>query len=327
MMHGIRLFKWIVLGMGIILGGCLPLFIQNLYYIHILIMVFYYTFIALGWRLIMSIGYVNFGFPGFIAVGSYAAAMLVTRGDLSFWLAMPLAGIIGGAIGLIVGYPLLRIKATYFFIATFSFVGVIEGILYYWEGFTGGWAGIKGIPRPNPIDLFGIVAVKFSGKIQFYYLILGLMVLALLILHKIEKSKTGKVIIAIKDSNNLAMSVGINITAYKLVVFAGSCFIAAIGGAFFASYNTMITPNIFDFNLGVQILIIVMFGGVDILLGPLVGAFMLITISELIRFSPHWHLVIWGSTLIGVMLFMRKGVIHGILEIISRARGGRPVEK
>ena len=320
MKYNDNLSKWTIIGFITALVILLPSFINNLYHIHILIMVFYYTFLASGWRFIMNIGYVNFGFPGFIAIGSYTAALLVTKCGWTFWLAAPVAGVIGGMIGLVIGYPLLRIKATYFFIATVSFVGVVEGLLYYWESFTGGWAGIKGIPRPSTIDVFGLLTLKFSSKIHFYYLIVILVILILLILYRIERSDTGKVIFAIKDSNNLASSIGINITGYKMAVFAASCSIASIGGAFFAFYNTMVTPNIYDFNLGVQILIVVMFGGIDLLLGPLVGAFLLITISELIRFSPQWHLVIWGSTLILVMLFLRGGVVTPFLSVARRLR-------
>jgi branched-chain amino acid transport system permease protein len=278
----------------------LPSFILR---IHILIMV--YAALALGLNLPTGYtGQVSLGNAAFFAIGAYTSALLVTNAGWGFFAALPVAALLAGAAGLLVGLPSLRLSGSYLSIVTLGFAEIVRMILINWHSMTNGPMGIRNIPRPF---LFGMeLSLRNGGA---YYLMLVILLLTALACHLIVRSKIGRAFIAIKEDELAATMMGIRTVRYKVLAFVLSAIISGIVGGFYAHFMRYIDPNTFTFDTSILILSIVIFGGMGTLRGMFLGAILLISFPEVLRFLEEYRFVFYGLVLVLMMQFRPQGLL------------------
>jgi branched-chain amino acid transport system permease protein len=282
-----------------------PLLAQNRYQVHIINMVGIYILISLGLNLAMGYaGQFNLAMGALWGVGAYTAALLNTRLGIPFWLNLPAAMIVAGAIGALVGLPSLKVRSHYLAIVTIGLGEVINIILVNEEELTGGALGIPRIQMPS---FFGI---PLNTDERFYYVILVVVILGYLIARQIVSHRIGRSFIAIRDDYQAARAMGVNTAYYQILAFAISAAYAGAAGALFAHLNTYISPDIFEFKSTLFVMTMTMIGGMGNLLGSLVGGLALPILQEYLRAIEDWQLVGFGVAIMVVVLFMPGGVIE-----------------
>ena len=315
----------IPLALGVVLF-LVPLFIASQFYLHLLIWMFLLVVLSSGLRTLFTAGQISFAHAGFMAIGAYVSALLVMKLGFSVWAAMPLAGVAAALVSLLVGYPTLRIKGVYFFMASFSFgVIVILVVSSYWQDLLGGYSGIVSIPRPNSITIPGFPAIDFVGKIPFYYLALFITLICLLVFYRLDRSRIGMTWRAIKEADGLAETSGINIMNYKVLAFAVACFFAGIAGSFLAHYFRAIGPETFSFDLSVSMVVFMLVGGAASIYGPVLGVFVFTILAEVFKSfgGVGWEPLLYGLALMVFISFLPEGLIalpHYVNSWVARAR-------
>lgn len=287
----------------------LPIFLKSPYELHLLITIMTTSIAALGFRLVYNIGKTSVAQGSFVAIGAYTSALLVIRLGLSFWLTLPLAGLVAAAIGGIIGYPALKLRGAYFVILTFGLAEAIHLALLNGGNLTGGCMGIPGIPSPNPIVLPGLISIEFTSKVPFYYLALALLVLTIVVMYRLDHSRMGRIFGAIHDNDKLAESVGINLGKYTTLAFTIACFFSGLAGAFLAHYVGVITPLSYGLWQGVYYLIYVIVGGAGNIFGPIIGTAGLTYLGRFLIAFGQYQLIIYGAILIVFMMFLPNGLL------------------
>ena len=301
-----RIITYVIL---IVFLATIPLFLKSPRLVHILIMVYLYTMLAGGLRLVMSTGQVSFAHAAFWAIGAYGSALLVMRLGLTFWIALPISGAIAGFVGFLIGYPCLRLKGPYFFIVTLAFGEITRMLLTSWVDLFGGANGIAGIPFPDPISIPLIGVLEFGSRsIHYYYLLLFLLLCSLFIMYRIENSRFGMTSGAIRESDDLCMSLGISPMRNKIIQFVVACIIAGFAGSFYAHYLTYISPELFTFWDSTTFLLMAVVGGTGSVSGVIVGVVILTGLPELARETARLEPIIYGSTLLLVLRFLPGGL-------------------
>lgn len=288
----------------LLLLGLGPLLRSELYWLHIVILCLTYSIVTMSLVLILRTGHLTLAHAAFMGIGSFSCALLVMRLGLSFWLAMPLAGLIAATIGLALGYPILRVRGIYFVIITLAFSQVVALVALNWD-FLGGRVGLTGIPRPNAIG-----GVDFSSKIHYYYLILFLTAITALVMHRLNASRYGRIFRAIGEDDTFAESVGIDLLKYKLMAFAIACFFAGVAGAFFAHYLRYTSGELFGVWDSITFVIFAVVGGAgSAVIGPVAGVFTLTIFAEALPIPNVAHPFIFGAVLIQVVLTLPGGLV------------------
>jgi branched-chain amino acid transport system permease protein len=272
------------------------------YYIHVFALVLINIILATSLRPSLNCGQLNIGHSAFMCVGAYTSALLAKHYALPFELTLLAGALLATVIGLIVGYPALRLRGVYFAMVTVAFVEVIRLIAAIWVPLTRGNSGLSGIPKPN---LLGITLVS---KWSQYYLALGLTALALFILWRLERNRLGLTWRSIGLADNLAQSLGVNVAAHKLLAFAVGCFFAGVGGAFYAHFIRFLFPPEFGFLVATNILVYNFVGGRGHFVGPIVGATFLSLLSEPFRGSAY-ETIFFSIAMLLTILFLPGGLI------------------
>ena len=248
------------------------------YWLAQLTFVLIYSIVGLGLMLLAGFtGLFSLGHAAFLGVGAYTQAVLTNAG-VPFPLALVVAALLSAAVGMVVGLPALRVKGLYLGIATLAFGFIVEEVFARWERVTGGNAGMQ-LKAP---DLFGFKAE--SGE-SFYYLCLGVTVIATLAILNLLRSPTGRAFVAIRDSEISAQSMGIHLARYKTLSFAISAALAGVGGALYAHKIKFLSPEQFDILQSIDLLLMVVVGGLGSVHGAFLGAIFLITAPQLIALS------------------------------------------
>lgn len=303
-------FPYILL---IILAAAVPFFVSSRFYMHILIMCGIWAITASSMNLIMGYtGQVNLAHGAFFGIGAYSAGLLMLKLHLNFWLAFILAGFITIFIGFFIGLLAFRTKGSYYAIGTMCFNVIVTVIIENWESLTQGVRGLLGIPRPTPIPLPFGYEISFTSMAAVYYLVFSFLFLTLFIIKRIVNSMVGRSFLAIRGNEELAESLGINALHTKLQSFLISILLAAGAGALYASYIGFLSPEISDYHVTFEILIYCLIGGVGTMAGPVIGAFILTIISELLHGLAFPRLVAYGFLLVIIIIFLRGGIMGGI---------------
>lgn len=297
----------------------MPLVTQNPYLFHVLTMVLLWSLLTISLWLIVRAGIFSLGHAGFMAVGAYTSALLVTKAGVNPWLALPMAGITATIIAVLLGLPTLRVRGLYFAILTFAFGEVVRLIIVNIPDITGGHSGLYGIP-PLSIAIPGFMTIDFTSKIHYYYLILILLFITLWAIYWVDKSQIGRFFRAVAANEPLSQSIGINPLAHKLLAFSIGCFFAGIGGAFFAYYLTTINPELFTVWESIDVFVYLVVGGVGSIFGPLIGASVLVTLPEMLRGVARYEPAIFGIILILVIRLLPGGLISLPRPILSWIR-------
>jgi len=289
------------------------------YYLAQLTFVLIYAIVGLGLMLLAGFtGQFSIGHAAFLGVGAYTQAVLTNLG-VPFPLALVLAGLLSALAGVVVGVPALRVKGIYLGIATLSFGFIVEEVFARWESVTGGNAGIH-IKAPE------VLGWKLDSGESFYFLCLLLAVAATLGILNLLRSPTGRAFVAIRDSEISAQSMGIHLARYKTLSFALSAFLAGIGGALYAHKLQFISPDQFSILQSIDLLLMVVIGGLGSVHGAFLGALFLIAMPQLISLTkdhlpdvigqaPGLQGVVYGAVLIGFVLFEPLGLYGRWLKI------------
>ncbi len=304
----IKLFGIVAL---IVFLFCVPLFLKNIYWLHILCLVCINVLLASSLRTINLTGELSLGQVGFMLIGAYSSALLAINMGLSVWLAMLLGGLVAAVVALVLAYPILRTKGVYFAVLTLLVAEIFRLTMWYLPDLSGGPAGLSNIPPPSAINILGITAITFDTKSAYYYLLLVIVLLSLVILFRIERS-LGFTWMAIRQSDSLAESVGINVMGYKLVAFVVGCFFAGIAGALFAHFMHLLTTDVtamFGILTTIYVVIYMVVGGQARFAGPIVGAVVLTLVPELARPLKEYQPIIFGALVVFIIFFMRQGLI------------------
>lgn len=257
--------------------------------INILITAGYSAIAALGLNIIVGYcGLLNLGFAGFMLIGGYTAGILMRDFHVSFWLALVAALAHGAFWGVVLGLPTLRLTGDYFAIVTFGFGEIVNMMARNWVSVTGGPRGFPRIPRPR------IGSYEFSilgtHRNAYWYLVAGLLGLTMFVAYRLLRSRLGRAWTALREDEVAAEACGINAMWYKTIAFAISAGIGAMAGAFQVAYFTMADYRIFDFMVSVSVLAYLVLGGMGTVIGPVIGAAVLVALGELLRQSPAAYL-------------------------------------
>lgn len=295
----------------------IPVFVRDQRWLHVVIMIYLYIMLAGGLRLIMSTGQVSFAHAAFWAIGAYTSALLVMKLGFSFWLALPLSGVVAGIFGFLIGYPCLKLKGPYFFIITLAFGEIARLFFTSWVEVFGGANGIAGIPFPDPIRVPLIGVLEFQSRsIHYYYLLVFLLLCSLFIMYRLERSRFGMTCTAIRESDELCASLGIKPMRYKVILFGVACVIAGFAGSFYAHYMTYISPDFFTFWESMTFLLMAVLGGSGSTSGVILGAIMLTVVPEVAREARRVEPIIFGGMLVLVLRFMPGG-LWGLVGVLT----------
>src|SRR5258706_9790656 len=271
-----------------------------------------YSIVGLGLMLLVGFtGQISLGHAAFLAIGAYTEALLQARG-LPFFVSLPVAALLSGAMGWLLGLPALRLRGIYLALAPLGFNVIIEEVITRWEGLTGGNSGL----HLKSIELFGLSFDPNSGS-GFYSLCLGLTVLSILALMNLLRSPTGRAFVAIRDSEISASCMGVNLATYKTMSFALSAALTGVAGALYAHKVTFISPEQFTLLQSIELVTIVILGGVGFLHGAVLGAAFLIVLPQLISLAKDYlpadvggsglQAVVFGLVLIVFIIFEPLG--------------------
>lgn len=279
------------------------------YQLYILSLVGLTAIVGIGLNILLGLsGQISLGQVGFYAIGAYTVGILTGTYELSFWLALPLAGLIAGAAGAALAIPALRVSGPYLAMITIAFGFVIEQGAAEWKGLTGGWNGLMGIPMP---DMFGF---RFE-EIELAWLVLILTVLALYLYARLSRSSWGKAMRALRDSEIAGQSIGLNPVLIRTTAFALSAVAAGTAGGVFATMSSFISPESFPFFDSILFLLVVMIGGADRVSGPLIGAVIVVLLPELLSDLAEYRLLFVGALLL-VVLRLAPGGLVGLFSAI-----------
>jgi branched-chain amino acid transport system permease protein len=311
----------VLLGIAIIVAMlAAPAFLTD-HQIHILIQILFFAYVSSCWNILGGFtGQLSFGHALFLAVGAYTSTLLLLNFGISPWLGMLAGGVLAAALGLFIGYLSFRygIKGTYFVLVTLAFTEIAR-IIALNTSAIGGASGLY-----IPIHANDLWQLKFVNKAHYYFVIFGLLLLALAITAWLERSRTGHRLIAIRENEDAAQALGINLLRYKLFATVLSAFLTALGGTFYAHYVTFIDPStLLNMNMALEITIYSIVGGIGTLFGPLLGAAVLVPIAEAVRATlghnyAGVHLVVYGALLMVIVRFAPDGLIGVIRWLRER---------
>ena len=282
------------------------------------------TYVMLGWGLNVVVGLaglLDLGYVAFYAVGAYSYALLATTFGLSFWVCLPLAGILAAFWGVLLGFPVLRLRGDYLAIVTLAFGEIIRLILLNWQHVTGGPNGITGIPRPSffgiPLTntddgLAAMLGIEFSAThrvVFLFYLILALALLTNWVTIRLRRLPIGRAWEALREDEVACRSLGINTTTTKLTAFATGAMFGGFAGAFFATRQGFISPESFTFQESALVLAIVVLGGMGSQLGVALAALAMIGGFELFRGLEQFRMLVFGGAMVLLMIWRPRGLI------------------
>lgn len=281
------------------------------YLLHILILINIYAIVALSLNLLAGYtGLVSVSQAAFYGIGAYTAALLALNFHASILLTLPAAAVVAGLAGVAIGYPSLRIRDDFFVIATFGFQVIAFSVMNNWMDLTNGPLGLPGIPQP---EIFGY---HISSHVDFLLLTLACAAIVYVIARRLTCAPFGRLLRAIREDDKLAQSLGKNVGATKVTVFAISAALAGIAGALYAYYISFIDPTSFTVPESVFMLSIVIVGGAGSLRGSILGAILLVALPEALRLidlpnavAANVRQILYGGLLVAFMMFRPKGIL------------------
>ena len=318
-------FGKILAPMLLVFTATLPLYGAR-YFLDLGILVM--TYVMLGWGLNIVVGLaglLDLGYVAFYAVGAYSYAILSTTYGLGFWTCLPFAGAVAALWGVMLGFPVLRLRGDYLAIVTLAFGEIIRVVITNWVSLTGGPNGIAGIPRPTLFGLdfnmnggpgsfagfFGLEP-NLTQRVAFlYYVIFGLALLTNWVALRLRRLPLGRAWEALREDEVACRSLGINVTTTKLTAFAIGAMFGGFAGAFFATRQAFVSPESFTFIESAIVLAIVVLGGLGSQLGVALAALVMIGGFEVFRDLQDYRMLVFGLALVAIMVLRPRGLISG----------------
>jgi branched-chain amino acid transport system permease protein len=313
----LRNFKplWAVLALLIVL----PFFLSKAY-LHLAVIIGIHAILALSLGLVVGfVGQLSLCHAGFYGIGAYTSALL-TFSHWPFWLALPAAGVVTGIFGLLIGLPSLKTRGTYFAITTLSFGVIMTIILNNWTSLTNGPDGLSGLALPDPIPLFGKTPLSFNSPMNYYFLVGAFLFCTIFVFRRLIRSRVGRAFSGVRDNEVLAECLGIQALKYKLTGFTIGAIFAGFSGSLYAHYLRYICPRDFSFAESFDLLVMVVVGGAQTILGPIVGAVFILALPKFFGFAPVYGRVVFGIILIIVMIYMPRGIVGTLQKGFKSSR-------
>jgi branched-chain amino acid transport system permease protein len=318
-----RALPWILLAVLAVT----PLLGMGNYPLHMLIQVLLWGFIYTGWSIMGRLGLVSFGHGAFLGIGAYVVVMLWNSYGLSPWIGLPIALALTALVAFLIGYPCFRFKIVghYFALVTLALSEIARLLIVALRDHTGGSLGVT--PKTALTESsFSLVALQFSNKLVWFYIVLVVWLAGLWVWKKVDGSMARLALEAISQEEDAAGSIGINVTRLKLAVTLISALMTCVGGALYAQYQAYVNPDsVSGIGISLQMVFGVIAGGMYVRLGPTVGAAFTLLLAESLRlmFGNSLHALdstIYGLMLVLFIIFMPKGILGGALEAIQRKK-------
>jgi len=275
----------------------LPLWLQSPYHVHVAIMAGIFGVLAMSLNLLLGYtGQLSLGHAAFFGIGAYTSALLTLKLEWSFWPALAVAVGLAGVAGFFIGRLALKLRGAYFVLVTISFAGVISLVSVNWIELTNGPLGLPGVPAP----VFGPYAVC----------------------RRIVRSRIGRALVALRENEALAESIGVDVTHYLVLAAVVSAAMAGLGGSLYAHYTRFVSPEVFLFTYTVTMVIMVVAGGKGTLAGPLVGAVLFTVLPEALRAAAswQWQMLAYGVLLVALVFFLPRGIVPRLSAAIGVRR-------
>ena len=284
-------------------------FVGSEYYTYVMAQAFIWAIAVYGLNIITGFcGQLNLAHGGFFAIGAYVVAILTVDHGWAFWPAFIASGVFSAVFGFLVGIVSLRLKEHYFAIFTLCVGFIIYLLLDKWEALTHGSLGIINIAPPEGFGL-----IDFTRTIPFYYLVLFFLVLAIVLVSRISSSLVGRTFLAIRISDDLAQSLGINLMRNKVLAFVLSTVYAGLAGGLYAGVVRFIGPAEAEVVHTFDIITYLLVGGIGTLMGPLVGTMAITWLTQAVQSFEEYRMIVFGPLLVLLVIFMPKGVVGTFL--------------
>ena len=291
----------------------LPVLLESLnssYFYQITNVSFIFVILAVSMNLITgTTGLLTLGHAAFYGIGAYTAGLLSTKLGLSFMITLPLSGLVAALFGVAVALPTMRLVFIYFAVATLAIGEIIYVTLLNWVSFTRGPMGIDGV---LPMDLFG---VEIESNLGIYYMVAAITFISIFVIYKLTHSYYGNALRSLREDDQCAEAMGINVIKLKIQVFAVSTFFAGVAGAVWAHTSGYISPDNFKFGESILILAMVVVGGLGSVPGAIVGSLLLILLPEVARDIGDWRQMAVGLVMFLSILFLPKGILGEISAV------------
>ncbi|MEI7611913.1 MAG: branched-chain amino acid ABC transporter permease [Betaproteobacteria bacterium] len=281
---------------------------QNYYHVNIMVSALIFVVLGLGLNITVGLaGLLDLGYVAFFAVGAYTYALLGQHFNLGFWICLPLGGIVSMFFGILLGFPILRLRGDYLAIVTLGFGSITKIVLENWDTAFGGAAGIAGIARP---ELFGIDLDGRMKSVYTYYIVLGLVALTIFVTNRLKNSRIGRAWMALREDEIASEAMGVDMARTKLSAYALGAFWAGLVGVVFAAHNNFINPDSFTFMDSAMILAMVVLGGMGSILGVIIAALALKLLPEYLRAFAEYRMLVFGAVMVLMMIFRPQGLIN-----------------
>ncbi len=296
-----------------------PLLFRGGYLVNVLVFVGIHTMLAIGLNLLLGFaGQISLGHAAFFGLGAYISGILTATWNVNPWLAMVLAALIVGIAAFMIGFPILKLRGHYLAMATLGLGIIIYIVFNEAVDYTGGPSGLSGIPN------ISLGSLTFDSDLKNFYLIWSFTLATMVFSLNLAHSRIGRALRAIHDSEVAARVMGVNARLLKVQIFALSAMISSIAGSLYAHTMTFISPASFGFNFSVELLTMVVIGGLGSIYGSFLGAALLTLLPELLRAFQDYDIVIYGLLLILMTMFMPGGLVRGLSSLLAAVFPKRP---
>jgi len=283
-------------------------FIFSIYQTNIMITAMIYILLGLGLNIVVGVaGLLDLGYAAFYCVGAYSYALLNYHFGLGFWTVLAIGAGLAAMFGIILGFPVLRLRGDYLAIVTLGFGEIIRLIMENWNEFSFGPSGIANIPRPG---FFGMEMNIEQTTIYIYFLMIGLALFTIFVVNRLQNSRIGRAWIALREDEVACQAMGIDKRKTKLMAFSLGATWAGFAGVVFAAKTTFINPASFTLWESINILCVVVLGGMGSIVGVIVGAFILVLLPEYLRFLSEYRILVYGAVLVVMMVFRPGGIVE-----------------
>ena len=285
-------------------------FVFSMYQTNIMTTALIYVVVGLGLNIVVGLaGLLDLGYVAFYRVGAYTYALLNLHFGLGFWTVLPIGAVFAGIFGVILGFPVLRLRGDYLAIVTLGFGEIIRLIMENWNEFSFGPSGIANIPRPG---FFGLELSLHQNIIYIYFLMVAMAVFTIFVVRRLQDSRLGRAWIALREDEVACQAMGIDKWKTKLSAFGLGATWAGMGGVMFAAKTTFINPASFTIWESIIILCVVVLGGMGSIIGVICGAMVLILLPEYLRAFSEYRMLMFGAILVVMMVFKPEGIITAV---------------
>ncbi len=295
---------------GLALVAAVFPWLVDTYQANIMVLALIFVVLGLGLNITVGLaGLLDLGYIAFFAVGAYTYALANQYFGLGFWLCLPIGGLLGALFGVVLGFPILRLRGDYLAIVTLGFGSIAKIVIENWEEVFNGAKGIAGIPRPG---LFGLEMDIATATTYTYYLMILMVVFTVFVTNRLKDSRIGRAWMALREDEVACVAMGVDMARTKLSAYALGAFWAGLVGVIFAARNTYINPNSFTFMESAMVLSMVVLGGMGSILGVIIAALVLVLMPEYLRAFSEYRMLVFGAVMVLMMIFRPQGLIANV---------------